>query len=318
MRISKPFITPGADIAKLETINVVSLGESKDPVPHPYSNFESVIDLTSWWNPSLELQISATFSVNQSALRDLLQIQKDEKIIIGSKSYCNQTKIQSTGQLIEVTSGTAVINTLVARYSAAKSLDLRFSLGLQTGSLRPKNLQAIYQLPQYAQLWSQEVQFRLTGSHSMMNIRWISPEEEDSLGSALWKFHFYLLDNLSPEEWSDVDASAVMEVQLNEKFREEIEDNEMLYSVLWSELAYAGISRVMLLPESNRQAILKLLSSNTSGGSWLMWLRDQFLQAFEYSSLDFFEYQWFNNPSDFMPRLQAAKIARLKSRKITS
>jgi hypothetical protein len=318
MRFAKPFITPGAEIAKLETINVVSLGESKDPVPHPYSNFESTIDLTSWWNPSLELQISSTFSINVSELRDFLQVQKDEKILIGSRSYCNQTKIQTIGQAVEVTSGTVVLNTIISRYSAAKSLDLRFSLGMQSGQMRSKNLQAVFQLPQYAQLWSQEVQFRLTGSHSMMNIRWVSPEEEDNLGAAMWKFHFYLLEDLSPEDWFVVDASAVLEVQLNEKFRQEIEENEILYSVLWSELAYAGISRVMLLPESNRQAILRLLTSNTSGGSWLMWLRDQFLQAFDYSSLDFFEYQWFNNHSEFMPRLQAAKMARLKARKISS
>jgi len=315
MSVSKPFISPDPSLVKLETVNLVSMGESNEPVPHPYSDFSSPVDLTDWWNPSLSIQVSATITLNLKEISSLLKMNPDEQLVLGSRVYCSHTKLMTVSPMANVIAQTSVISTTIDKYSIGQQLDLRFSLGLKASKSR-KTLGAVYQLPKFAQLWSTVTQFRLTGAHSMMNVRWVTPEEDSTFGNALWKFSFFTIDSVSPEEWLHLDTSAVLEVRLNSLHREQIENNRTIYAAMWAELGYSAINKVMVLPDGQRKEILKLVSKPNLGGSWISWLREQFSQAFSYQTLDFVEHEWFNNPDEVLPRLQSAKLSRLSASKV--
>lgn len=314
MANAKPFIVPAKTSIRLETVNVVSIGENTEPTPHPYTDFSETIDLTSWWNPGLDLQISLNLTFEMPAIKDQIKLLGQDKLVVGARTYCSATKIQTHALPVVVTGSTAIVTLTTKRFESAKNLDLRCFVGLQPGGTRA-SLQPVYQIPEFGQLWSSSVSFRLTGAYSMMNIRWISPEEDPDFGLSMWKFRFYMIDEISMDDWFDIDASTVIEVHLNEKFRSLIESNEAAYLAMWSELSYAAISKVMGLPEESRNLILQMLASKLEGGSWISWLRDQFRQAFSLEGIPFAEYKWVNEASEIMPRLQAAKHSRMLSAK---
>ena len=314
MANAKPFTVPAKSSIRLETVNVVSIGENAEPTPHPYTDFADTVDLTSWWNPGLDLQISLNLTFDLQAVKDQIRMVGKDRLIVGARTYCSATKIQTLAAPVVVTGSTAIVSLTTKRFESAKSLDLRCFVGLQPGDSR-SSLPPLYQIPEFGQLWSSSVSFRLTGAYSMMNIRWISSEEDPDFGLSMWKFRFYMLDEISVDEWIDIDASTVIEVHLNEAFRVLIESNEAAYVAMWSELSYAAITKVMGLPDESRTIVLQMLSSKLEGGSWINWLKDQFRQAFSLEGIAFAEYKWASEASDIMPRLQAAKYSRLLSAK---
>jgi hypothetical protein len=133
---------------------------------------------------------------------------------------------------------------------------------------------------------------------------------------ALWAIEFqnFNFENLS--EWAMLDASNVINVCVNTHNVEDFTKNSLIQVALWADISFTAISKVMSLPnEQLRAALDAILNPAAKPNDFLLWLKNQFHQAFPGCGdvIDFYVNTWVTDQNSVKTNLQAVKAQILKS-----
>lgn len=309
MRVSRAHNLANSTMIRVTEIKISVVNEDVAVLAeNPDINGE--IDLTAWWQPHQQLTIDISFSVDQKRIREHCRLAEGDKLILASSAYCPGTKIQHETSVLHLRD--AVVPTIqytTSPYEAYKTLELKFSLAVNLDEHGTHNLGRPYL--DYSRLWEEKHRLKLAGSFAQMNVVWHDFSNVLSAKNALWRIYFHNIQSTEIDLWPEMDASNVIEVQINEKYRVALEIDSIGVIALWSDLSREAIDLVMDLNQQDRDLAISLISSGVNGGSWIQWLRFRFNEAFNGLPSYMWAEDWRQKREEVVAQIQSEKASKI-------
>jgi hypothetical protein len=308
MRTSRGYNTAASSMVRVTELKISANNNEHSFISHnPVHDGE--LDLTSWWQPDHSLDIEVSLAVDHELIRKHCKLATNDKLVLAVSTYCPDTKIQQHADVIELVPGNVPsISMATKQYEASGMLILRLSISVIRDETGPQELgrPAI----DYSRIWDYKSRLRLSGTYSQMNVSWHDFSNLPSAKNALWRIYFHNLLDLPIEQWVDLDASNVIEIQLNEAYREAFEVDGVSVIALWSDLSREAIDLVMDMDKGDRAEALNLISESGIAGSWLLWLRHRFKEAFAGSPSYMWVEEWRTQREVVVAQIQSDKATK--------
>lgn len=276
---------------------------------------DKFIDLPKHWFFNNELKLNLTGSLKLDELRRLCKIHSDTNVEVVLSAYCAESKYRQSSSVIpDSETGEFSVSIEIGSYTVNRKLSLEISLAL--GQIHVPDFSPGQPVLPRSRVFDSIVTIPLTGNFSYMNIVDVDFSNLGLPEGALWTIEFrnFEFENLS--EWTVLDASNVINVCVNTRNVEDFAKNSLIQVALWSDISFTAISKVMSLPnERLRLALDAILNPAVKPNDFLLWLKNQFLQAFPGCGdvIEFYINTWATDQNSVKTNLQAVKALVLKS-----
>ena len=297
----------------------VSLGhgehETDFPAIHRSSKTAPMFDLSSIWSFGEDTSISIQLELDRQLILQKCKIREEEDLRVVLSAYCGQSKyrIHESIEVEGLVEGPVSISVTLPKLTCSNQVDV--SLTICSSDVVEKDKVAGRPQISFSSIYDFKFKLNLSGQWSQLDVTSVPFANLHLPASGLWMIRLNNLEDVSPESLVALDASNVISVLLNSSYSDELGTSQLSQTALWAAVSLAGIEKFMTFENSLRKKFLDVICNQTlsskSTGDFLIWLRLQFMQAFETLDQGLIVYEWENNRNLVIARIQSRKSASI-------
>jgi len=279
---------PMPDAFKIRELKI-----NNQEVPIPASE-DSLINLSSTWEPSKPTLIDAILELNTNQIRAESMLDESDILQVILNSYCLGTRLQHTSSPVKVVNDGLAISFNIPPYEWSDTTVLTFTISVKPNLKIPRKIGS--PMVPYSKLVQRFVRLQLTGEETQGNVIFRDFSKDYSTSKALWKV--FIDPTISIEDWTTVEHSRILKVEVN-RLEEENFNSPELQCLLLSDIVMTALGDVI----NDEEKLLLLRNDDVLGGSWLRFLRNAYGNVFDKDSLAIKD-KWIQNQSSIRARVQ--------------
>lgn len=292
-------------------------GEHETDFPAIHRNLKTapIFDLSSFWSFGQDTQISIQLELDRQLILQKCKIREEEDLRVVLSAYCAQSKyrIHESIGVEGLVEGPVSISLTLPKLTCSNQVDV--SLTICNSEVVEKDNVAGRPQISFSSIFDFKFKLNLSGQWSQLDVTSVPFADLNLPVSGLWMISLNNLEDVSPEGLLALDASNVISVLLNSSYSDELGASQLSQTALWAAVGFAGIEKFMTFENSFRRKFLDVICNQTlsseSSGDFLIWLRLQFMQAFETLDQGLIVYEWENNRNLVIARIQSRKSASI-------
>jgi hypothetical protein len=207
----KTFFSLGYNMADPTDLQMVTVKINN----HEYSpedlDTES-FNLTSWWTPSMQTDISIKFKVRKDEISNDCALSQNDALFLTLFSYCPGTKLQHQAKPVAISDDEVEIELSIPANELADDLTLNaiVTANFIEGNLRKVGSPQLSNSRLLTKSWS----FLLSGSRTQANVVFLDFSQDLSRAKSLWQIK--ISDNIDFDSWLNSQHSNILRIEVNE------------------------------------------------------------------------------------------------------
>jgi hypothetical protein len=181
---------------------------------HEYSPEDldsETFNLTSWWTPSMQTDITIKFKVRIDEIYSDCALSKSDALFLTLYSYCPGTKLQHQAKPVAIVDDEVEVELSIPANELADDLTLNsvITSNFLEGSERKVGAPQLSNSRLLTKSWK----FFLSGSRTQANVVFLDFSQDPSRAKALWQIK--ISDNIDFDSWLNAQHSNILRIEVN-------------------------------------------------------------------------------------------------------
>ena len=230
-----------------------------------------IFNLTSWWTPSLNTEISARFRIQLNEIKSDCALSKNDQLFLTLFSYCPGTKLQHESKPIRLDTDEVEMEISIPPTEIAENLNLNATITVNIDDQIERRVGSPY--ISNSRLLNKTWKFLLSGSRTQANVVLLDFSDDSRRAKALWEIK--INDNLDFDTWLSSQHSNVLRIEVNKLYEDYIQQPQFQIPMM-TDLVMRALDEAI----NDEEKITFLQNDFVAEGSWAKFVKSMYLNVF--------------------------------------